>query len=509
MLEILKALVGSRVPERYRKYLDLPPRRASFRYADTRGSRLGDFSLAWQRASDGSSGVYRLQSGREALGARLALIDAAEMSIDIQSYLIRYDISGNLIAERLVGAARRGVRVRLLMDDALTLGSDDGLTALDGEDGIEVRVFNPFPRHRSRVLSFLLNFNLLNRRMHNKSFTVDNAVTIVGGRNIADEYYQTHEDAEFLDEDLLATGRVVDDVSASFDAYWNAREACPVGLLKLEEQLLAERSPAVQNAAADRMLAEPRAVDYRRSLPMSFAEELLSGTAPLHAAEVELISDRPEKVRGIVRNGTSRTSRYLQRLVSGAEQEVIIVSPYFVPLRQGVDFLSALVRKGVRVVVVTNSLSSTNHSSVHAAYARYRRPLLRQGIELYELSSALAAEANGLPATTKFTLHSKLVVVDRARSFVGSFNLDPRSLFINTEMGLGVASRALASQTAVAVCEALPAVAYQLGLDHRERLTWTASSHPGSETHRSEPEARFLRRLGTRLLGFLPIESQM
>jgi len=501
---ILKALVGSRVPERYRKYLDLPPRRASFRYADTRGSRLGGFSLAWQQANDGGSGVYRLQSGREALGARLALIDAAEVSIDIQSYLIRYDISGNLIAERLIAAARRGVRVRLLMDDALTLGSDAGLTALDGEDGIEVRVFNPFPRHRSRVLSFLLNFNLLNRRMHNKSFTVDNAVTIVGGRNIADEYYQTREDAEFLDEDLLATGHVVDDVSTSFDAYWNAREACPVGLLSP-----AGRPPAPQNAEADKVLAEPRAVAYRESLGMSFAEDLLAGTLLLHAAEAELISDRPEKVRGILRNGTSRTSRYLQRLVSGAGQEVIIVSPYFVPLRQGVDFLSALVRKGVRVVVVTNSLSSTNHSSVHAAYARYRRPLLRQGIELYELSSALAAKANGLPTTTKFTLHSKLAVVDRAQTFVGSFNLDPRSLFINTEMGLGVASEALASQTAVAVCEALPAVAYRLGLDHRERLTWTASSHPGSEVHRSEPEARFLRRVGTRLLGFLPIESQM
>ncbi len=501
---ILKALVGSRVPERYRKYLDLPPRRASFRYADTRGSRLGDFSLAWQRTNGGGSGVYRLQSGREALGARLALIDAAEVSIDIQSYLIRYDISGNLIAQRLISAARRGVRVRLLMDDALTLGSDDGLTALDGEEGIEVRVFNPFPRQRSRVLSFLLNFNLLNRRMHNKSFTVDNAVTIVGGRNIADEYYQTREDAEFLDEDLLATGSVVDDVSLSFDAYWNAREACPVSLLKP-----AGPASAAQDAEADKVLAEPRAVSYRRALRMSFAEDLLAGSVLLHAAEAELISDRPEKVRGILRNGTSRTSRYLQRLVSGAEQEVIIVSPYFVPLRQGVDFLSALVRKGVRVVVVTNSLSSTNHSSVHAAYARYRRPLLRQGIELYELSSALAAKANGLPTTTKFTLHSKLAVVDRAHTFVGSFNLDPRSLFINTEMGLGVASEALASETAVAVCEALPAVTYQLGLDRRERLTWTASSEPGSEVHRSEPEARILRRLGTRLLGFLPIESQM
>ncbi|MEO1244720.1 MAG: phospholipase D family protein [Pseudomonadota bacterium] len=503
---ILKALVGSRVPEKYHKYLDLPQRRASFRYADTRNSRLGAFSAAWQQTHGDASGVYRLLSGREALGARLALIDAAEVSIDIQSYLIRYDISGNLIALRLIDAARRGVRVRLLMDDALTFGSDAGLTALDGESGIEVRVFNPFPRQRSRTLSFLLNFNILNRRMHNKSFTVDNAVTIVGGRNIADEYYQTREDAEFLDEDLLAIGRVVDDVSLSFDDYWNAREACPVSFLKPGVRAATAESVT---ANARTLLAEPRAVAYTRALEAGLVDDLVLGAVPLHAGKAELICDRPEKVRGMLRNGTSRTSRYLQRLVSGADREVIIVSPYFVPLRQGVDFLSALVRKGVRVVVVTNSLASTNHSSVHAAYARYRRPLLRQGVELYELSSVLAAEANGLAATTKLTLHSKLAVVDREEVFVGSFNLDPRSLFINTEMGLGVTSKTLASETAVAVCEALPSLAYQLSLDRKGRLRWNVNAHPGGSVLTREPETRWPRRLATRLLGFLPIESQM
>ena len=503
---ILKALVGSRLPERYHRFLDLPERRASFRYADTRDTELGALCNTWRSETGGESAVYRLKSGREALGARLALIDAAEVSIDIQSYLIRYDTSGNLIALRLIEAARRGVRIRLLMDDALTLGSDDGLTVLDDHEGIEVRVFNPFPRHRSRVLSFLLNFNLLNRRMHNKSFTVDNAVTIVGGRNIADEYYQTREDAEFIDEDVVATGRVVDDVSRSFDEYWNAREACPVSFLK---PALARTRVDELIALARRRLAEPRAVHYAESLELDFAERLLRRDLGLHAARATAVYDRPQKIRRILRERTSRTTQYLDRLVSGAESEVVIVSPYFVPQRQGVDFLSALVRSGVRVVVITNSLASTNHSSVHAAYMRYRKPLLRQGIELYELSSVHPDQVAPSGPMTKMTLHSKVAIVDRQHVFVGSFNLDPRSVFLNTEMGLGIDCSTLGEEVAEAVSEGLPRVAYQLGLDKRERLTWRLSTRPGSAVFRSEPETRLARRWMTRAMGVLPIEGQM
>jgi putative cardiolipin synthase len=505
-LGILKALVGARLPEKYRRFLDLPERRASFRYGDTRNTALGAVSAAIAADGEHRSGVYRLKSGREALGARLALIDVAEVSIDIQSYLIRYDISGNLLSQRLIEAARRGVRVRLLMDDALTPDSDDGLTVLDGCDGIEVRVFNPFPRHRSRVLSFLLNFNLLNRRMHNKSFTVDNAVTIVGGRNIADEYYQSSETEEFLDEDLLATGRVVDDVSRSFDEYWNAREACPVRFLR---PMLPEAAANSLFEVGRRLVAEPRALAYVDSLDTGFADTLLGGGLRLEKARAEIIYDLPEKIRSLVRNKASRTSRHLGQVVSGANSEVIIVSPYFVPRRQGVDFLAALVRKGVRVVVVTNSLASTNHSSVHAVYARYRKPLLRQGIELYELSSENPATAADDIADSKLTLHSKVAIVDRRKAFVGSFNLDPRSLFLNTEMGLGVESAPVAGEIADAVLDALPALAYRLCLSPKSRLTWIQSRQGDETAYRTEPETRLLRRWLTRLMGLLPIESQM
>jgi putative cardiolipin synthase len=505
-LAILKALVGTRLPEKYRKFLDLPERRSSYRYTDTRNTALGAMSALVSETGPMRSGIYRLKSGREALGARLALIDAAEISIDIQSYLIRYDIAGNLLSQRLVAAARRGVRVRLLMDDALTPGSDDGLTVLDGHEGIEVRVFNPFPRHRSRLLSFLLNFNLLNRRMHNKSFTVDNAVTIVGGRNIADEYYQTSETDEFLDEDLLAAGEVVDAVGQSFDEYWNAREACPVHFLRpaLPE---AEAEAVIQNGVS--LISEPRTQQYIASLDVNFVAQLVNGDVPLSKAHAEAVYDEPAKIRSLVRNRDSRTMLYLRQLVSGAESEVIIVSPYFVPRRQGVDFLSALVRSGVRVVVITNSLASTNHSSVHAVYARYRKPLLRQGVELYEISSDHPDSAGVPDVARKLTLHSKVVIVDRRATYVGSFNLDPRSVFLNTEMGLGVDCTPLAEEIAGAIMQAIPRLGYRLSLNARSRLTWSREGEDARLVYRTEPETRFARRWWTRLMGLLPIESQM
>ena len=505
-MAILKALVGTRLPEKYHKFLDLPERRSSYRYADTRNTALGAMSALVSETGPMRSGVYRLKSGREALGARLALIDAAEISIDIQSYLIRYDIAGNLLSQRLIAAARRGVRVRLLMDDALTPGSDDGLTVLDGHEGIEVRVFNPFPRYRSRLLSFLLNFNLLNRRMHNKSFTVDNAVTIVGGRNIADEYYQTSETDEFLDEDLLATGEVVDAVGESFDEYWNAREACPVHFLRpgLPE---AEAEAVIQNGVS--LLSEPRTQQYIASLDVNFAMQLVNGDIPIDKAHAEAIYDEPAKIRSLVGTRASRTIIFLHQLVSGAENEVIIVSPYFVPRRQGVDFLSTLVQKGVRVVVITNSLASTNHSSVHAVYARYRKRLLRQGIELYELSSQ-HPEAGSIPdGARKLTLHSKVAIVDRRAAFVGSFNLDPRSVFLNTENGLAIECAELAGEMAGAIMQAIPSLGYRLSLTERSRLNWSREGEDARLVYRTEPETRFARRWLARLMGLLPIESQM
>ena len=499
---MLATLVGTRLPPKYRKFFKLPERQDSWKVADTNGTELGRAAQRWLHSVDKDCGVYRLDSGRDALGIRLGLIDRAECSVDIQSYLIRDDVSGNLVGLRLAAAAERGVRIRLLMDDALTNEIDAGLLSLDDHDNIEVRVFNPFPRRRSRLISFIANFNILNRRMHNKSYTVDNQVTIVGGRNLADEYFRSGGATEFIDEDLLAIGAVVDDVSDGFDEYWNSPEAIPVNVFGA---LVPHGSIHDSTAEGRRYIARHGGGTFFQSVDDTLARDLLEGRLPLVAAAASVVLDYPDKVRLLGPRPDSITSVFLQQMVSAATTEVIVISPYFVPEKQGVEFLAGLVSRGVRVIVVSNSLASTNHTSVHAVYARYRKPLLKQGVELYELRP----HVDSTDTSTTLTLHSKIAVVDREKLFVGSFNLDPRSLYLNTEMGLAVDSTELAGEMSRSILDSLPEIAYKLELSPKGRLQWLLRTGSGDEVITTEPKTTWWRRFKTRLMSFLPIEGQM
>src|SRR5210317_1507441 len=497
---MFSTLVGSRLPPRYQRFFQLPERVASWKPTDTRDTVLGQAALRWFEGREASTGLYRLDSGQDALGARVGLIERAEQTIDIQSYLIKDDISGNLIALHLAAAADRGVRVRLLMDDALTEQVDSGLLSLDKHDNIEVRVFNPFPRRRSRFISLLANFNILNRRMHNKTFTVDNQVTIVGGRNLADEYYQTGGKTEFIDEDLLVIGPRVDDVSDGFDEYWNSAEAIPMAAF---DKMVAHSGVVESIKEARRYVDEHIDTPFLKGVDGRLIEDFTAGRLALVGGEAEVVQDRPDNVQNFVRRRASVTTDYLQKMVSAANQELIVISPYFVPQKQGVDFFGALVKKGVRVVIISNSLASTNHSSVHAVYARYRKPLLRQGVELYELRPRLES------VDTTLTLHSKVATVDRRRLFVGSFNVDPRSLYLNTEMGMAVTSDRLATDMATSILDTLPEQAYKLRLSPKGRLQWLLRAGDVDEVITTEPQTSLWRRLRTRLMGLLPIEEQM
>jgi putative cardiolipin synthase len=499
---MFSTLVGTRLPQKYQRFFRLPPRVDSWKPADTGDTILGRASRRWFESSSASAGVLRLDSGEDALGARIGLIDRAEQAIDIQSYLIRDDVSGNLIALHLAAAADRGVRVRLLMDDALTDEVDAGLLSLDEHVNIEVRVFNPFPRKRSRLISLLANFNILNRRMHNKTFTVDNQVTIVGGRNLADEYFQTGGRNEFIDEDLMAIGPIVDEVSDGFDEYWNSPEAIP---MRSFNHLVAHKRVAESVDEARKFVDAHRETPFLRNVDGRLIESFIDGRLALVGGEAEIFQDHPDKVRNFVRKRPSVTSKYLQQTVSGANEELIVISPYFVPQKQGVDFFGALTSKGVRVVIISNSLASTNHASVHAVYARYRKPLLRRGIELYELRP----RSRSMGTETTLTLHSKVATVDRQRLFVGSFNLDPRSLYLNTEMGMAVESPELSGQMAVSILETLPDFAYKLRLSPKGRLLWLLQTADVEEVITTEPQTSLWRRFRTRLMGLLPIEGQM
>lgn len=499
---MFSTLVGTRLPPRYQRFFKLPERRESWKASDTGTTVLGRAVHRWFEARSDSAGLYRLDSGVDALGARIGLIDRAEKTIDIQSYLIKDDISGNLVGLHLAAAADRGVRVRLLMDDALTDEVDAGLLSLDEHANIEVRVFNPFPRRRSRFISFIANFNVLNRRMHNKSFTVDNQVTIVGGRNLADEYFRTGGKTEFLDEDVLAIGPVVDDASNGFDEYWNSPEAIPMSAF---DNLVAHGRVADSVREGQDYVDAHKDSEFLKSVDGRLVDDFIDGRLPIVGASATLIQDHPEKVRNFVRKRPSVTSTYLQQMVSGANEEVIVISPYFVPQKQGVDFFAALVKKGVRVVIISNSLASTNHSSVHAVYARYRKPLLRQGIELFELRPHFEA----METDTTLTLHSKVAAVDRARMFIGSFNLDPRSLYLNTEMGIAVESPVMTAQMATSILELLPDYAYKLRLSRKGKLQWLLQKAGVEEVITTEPQTSLWRRFLTKLMSLLPIEEQM
>jgi putative cardiolipin synthase len=499
---MFSTLVGSRLPPRYQRFFKLPERVASWKSTDTRNTVLGQAVLRWFDGREASAGLYRLDSGQDALGARVGLIECAEQTIDIQSYLIKDDVTGNLIALHLAAAADRGVRVRLLMDDALTEQVDSGLLSLDTHDNIEVRVFNPFPRRRSRFISLLANFNILNRRMHNKTFTVDNQVTIVGGRNLADEYYQTGGKTEFIDEDLLVIGPPVDDVSDGFDEYWNSPEAIPMAAFN---RMVAHSGVVESIEEARRYVDQHVDTQFLKGVDGRLIEDFMAGRLGLVEGEAEVVQDRPDKVQNFVRRRASVTTEYLQKMVSAANEELIVISPYFVPQKQGVDFFAALVRKGVRVVIISNSLASTNHSSVHAVYARYRKPLLRQGVELYELRPSFDATKTD----TKLTLHSKVATVDRQRMFVGSFNIDPRSLYLNTEMGMAVDSTELSSIMATSILDTLPEFTYKLRLSQKGKLQWLLQTTGAEEVITTEPQTSLMRRFLTKLMSLLPIEEQM
>ena len=495
-------LVGSRLPPRYQRLFKLPQRVASYKVTNTESTVLGRAVRTWFEDHDATAAVYRLDSGIDALSARVGLIDRAERTIDIQSFLLKDDVSGNLVALHLAQAADRGVRVRLLMDDALTGAVDPGLLSLDEHENIDVRVFNPFPRRRSRFISLLANYNILNRRMHNKSLTVDNQVTIVGGRNIADEYYRTGGESEFIDEDLLAIGAPVDVVSDGFDEYWNSPQAIPMGAF---DNLVAHGGVVESVAVARKLIDAHRGGSFLGGVDGRLIDQLVAGSLQLVPAEVEVVLDRPEKLRHFTLRRISVTSEYLQRLASAAVRELIVISPYFVPRKEGVDFFAALVKKGVNVVIITNSLASTNHSSVHAVYARYRKPLLQKGVQLYELR----ARSESAKSRTKLTLHSKVATVDRQRLFVGSFNLDPRSLYLNTEMGMMVESSELAESMAASILVSLPESSYRLRLSERGKLQWVLQTTDVEEIITTEPQSGAWLRFRTWLLGLLPIEEQM
>nr|WP_314419690.1 phospholipase D family protein [uncultured Erwinia sp.] len=453
------------------------------------------------------SGIYPLAEGLDAFAARYLLIAMAEKTLDIQYYIWENDMSGRLLFSALLEAARRGVRVRLLLDDNNTLGLDETLNTLNRHPNIEVRLFNPFSFRSLRLLGYLTDFARLNRRMHNKSFTVDGEATIVGGRNVGDKYFGAGDEPLFSDLDVLAVGPVVEEVVLDFDRYWQCRSVAPFSAV-VDADPDAESDIGLPDAWRETGQVQSY---FTRLQESTFMTRLESRTLPFIWAESRLLSDDPRKGLGRARTKNLLPQRLLS-VIGRPQQQLDIISAYFVPTRAGVAQLLALVRKGVKIAILTNSLAANDVSVVHAGYAKWRKKLLRHGIALYELKphSSRADGAihdRGLTGNSGSSLHAKTFSVDHKTVFIGSFNFDPRSAVLNTEMGLVIDSSELADSIHQNLEINLREHAWTLRLDDWGKVNWVEfPGEAGEVVHKHEPQTRFIQRLLVRLVWRLPIE---
>jgi len=488
-------------------------RQPSRAYTDTGSTRLARSLAPMVAANPGKTAVYAMPSGREAFAARVALAHAAERSIDAQYYIWHGDITGSLLMQALLQAADRGVRVRLLIDDNNTKGLDAALAMLDAHANIEVRLFNPFANRSNRLAGYLSDFSRLNRRMHNKSFTVDNQVTIVGGRNIGDEYFGAAEEVEFADLDVIAASAVVRDVSTQFDAYWNSASAYPAASVVGASN---PEATAQVRAQWTELLQQPRAakyVDAVRDTPLM--RQLLTGALPLEWVTARLVNDDPAKVLHPPERTELHMLPRLQAALGKPLNELCLVSPYFVPTDDGTRALRELADSGVQVRVLTNSLSATDVGPVYASYSKYREALLTGGnLRLFELkrsapegSEVADKKRRGIGSESDAGLHAKTFAADRQRIFVGSFNLDPRSARLNTEMGVVLDSVPLASRLSDLFAHTIPREQYELRLASDDRgVEWVEQTADGAVIYRGSPETGLLRRAWIRFLSIWPID---
>ncbi|NML42892.1 phospholipase D family protein [Ramlibacter sp. G-1-2-2] len=486
--------------------------------ADTAGTRIGQVVAPLAASHPRQTGAYALNNGLEAFAARLELANAAQRTLDLQYYIWHTDTSGFLMARALWEAAERGVHVRVLLDDGNTAGMDPALMAFSAHPNIEVRLFNPFANRSWRAADFVSDFNRVQRRMHNKSFTADNQVTVVGGRNIGDEYLGGVSAVAFADLDVMAIGSVVQEVSADFDEYWNSASAYPAASLL---RPLSDLELAQIRKLWDEYYAAPESRRYLEAArSLSVVPRMRSGALQMSWGTAYLLSDDPAKVLNAPERDDLHLGRQLMAGFSDPKGELLLVSPYFVPGRMMTDMLVAYAARGVKVSVLTNSLAATDVPPVYAGYLRYRDDLVRGGVHIYELKPAarppgLAKEdeerVRGLfgsrGGSSGASLHAKTFEVDRKRIFVGSYNLDPRSARLNTELGILLDTPPLATMLAEVFEEFVVPNAYELAVGENGKIVWIDHTAAGDVRYTDTPATSGWKNFWVGVLSGLPIEG--
>ena len=462
----------------------------------------------------GDSGFRLIASPQDALNTRLAMIQATSKTLDLQYYAIRADESTAELIEHLRGAAQRGVRVRILLDDLNSVGADAQVLTLSFEKNIEIRLFNPLTGSRSslltRGLGSVMNLSLIQRRMHNKLFLADNAMAIVGGRNLGDAYFGRDPTANYVDLDMLITGPVVRPLSASFDAYWNDPLAYPVETLISPQVLRDLKTTSVAKGESRPILAATvgRSTDASQMTSDSAAALDYLNQSWIWCSAV-VLADKPEKISDDEDDPAQETViDGLLTLMLQAQHDVLIISPYFVPGKEMMGVFSTLRQRGVSVRVLTNSLASNDATLAHIGYAKYRQRLLETGVQLHEMRSEHQARLSsfGSSSASNSKLHVKAVIVDGRTLAIGSMNLDLRSHLYNTELALVIRSRALATGTASRIEPEMTKGAYRVELLDG-RLVWRAPAGSGLDDSWTEPDSNFMMRLLLKLLGPLAPEE--
>lgn len=467
-------------------------------------TRLGAALLPVAAEHPGKSAVLALAEGRGAFAARVLLIRAAEVSLDVQYYIWQTDTTGWILLDELRKAAGRGVRVRLLLDDNGIPGLDPVLAALDGLENVEVRLYNPFTLRSPKSAAYLFDFPRLNRRMHNKSITADGIASVVGGRNVGDIYFSYGDGVHYFDLDVLVGGPGAGEVSRNFDRFWDSAPVWPA----------AQFLPPAPEALDD--LAETAARARETALGTDFAgavrdspvvRSILSGADALEWTEVTIVSDDPGKGSGEVSREDLLMTR-VAALLKTPERSVDLVSAYFIPGVRGTQVLTGLADSGVAVRVLTNSFEATDVLPVHAAYQGYRGDLIAGGVEMLELRAnprdVRALDLGAILTGSASSLHAKTLGIDGERIFIGSFNFDPRSVRLNTEMGLLIESPAITGNLASALDDhgAFFKVESRGG-----DLVWIETGEDGAETvHAGEPGMTWASGLAMTLIGWLPVE---
>ena len=486
----------------------LPPLPAGDAYTAISASeetRLGAAILPLMAQYEVLSCVVPLADGRDALAARILLARTADESIDAQYYIWHRDTTGWLFLNELRAAAERGVRVRLLLDDNGIPGLDNVLAELNAKENVEIRIFNPFTMRSPKLLSYAFDFLRLNRRMHNKAMTVDGVATVIGGRNIGDIYFAYGDGIAYFDFDVVAVGQAANDVSNDFDAYWSS------GSSYAAEDILPPSQGGLAELASAVALAENsvRGTEYAKGITDApVLSQILAGDNVLEWTTVKLVSDDPAKGLGNAEDEALLVG-LLPKLVEAPKVSLDLVSAYLIPGEASTEMLEGYVQKGIRVRLMTNSLEATDVSVVHSSWIGYRDRLVRAGAEVLELrarpETSGGASLSQILTGSQSSLHAKTFAVDRKHVFIGSFNFDPRSANLNTEMGFLVESPTIA--TAMAHALDRPQTYYKVTETAAGAIEWTETQADGTtRVYNHEPNTTAVERWLVEFLSWLPIE---